>query len=140
MQGFQPKSTSVVLARGDQSLTFEVSPLPAGYRADLHAAFPAPRKFVNGKDAGPDDGRGVQWADLMGYAILAKALEPSGVLSSPCVNLSMDRAVIEKQARTIRDEFRAANLTDGEITALVKAIDSLNSDVTVADLGNSPGG
>lgn len=139
MQGFQPKRATVVLTRGDSSLSFEVSPLPAGFRADLHAAFPPPRRYVNGKDAGADDSRGIQWADLLGYAILAKALEPSGALSAPCVNLSMDRSVIEKQARAIRDEFRAANLTDGEVGELVKAVDGLNSDVTVADLGNSPG-
>jgi len=140
MRGFTAhKATTVTLTRGDETIDFVLSPLPAGYFAALRSAFPKPIQYVNQKPAGEDSAKLAEYFDLFGFLQLAKHLEPSGVLDTKCPVLTSPRPVVEKAARAIREEFRAAKLTDGEINRLVSAGVELNASADVMeDLGKSP--
>ena len=117
-----PRSPEIVtLNRGDETVILELAPLPLGYTSWLHAQFPPPVEFVNGKPT-KSDPPASYWRTLM-YLRLAKALGDQ--LETPSPKGGTARSVWKQYARAIEGEFREAHLTEGDFMVLVRAMNAM---------------
>lgn len=117
---FSTASTeTVTLSRGDESLTFTITAVPPGYSTSLEALIPF-TTFVKGQSVELDHGRMEERKELRAFAILAKALEADGCLETqpPTSSASPEQWIAYAQA--VREEMKAALLTEGEISHLVR--------------------
>lgn len=110
-----------------QSLTFEVRPWPAGYGPWLRSVYPPPQRFRDGKPE-PDPTKLAEYRDLQGFLVLAKCLETQGLLETLMPGGRAGAKQWETAARALREEFREAGLTDGEVRALMAAAERVSGD------------
>lgn len=130
MRGFsKPKTTTVTIQRADESLDLPLVSAPLGLVDEFKAAWPEPA------DGAPDAEKAVR-RDATVYFLLGIALgdelttgRPSGQFSEP---------VLREYVGKVRDELRAANLTDAEVMQIAEAALALNQREKLEDgLGNS---
>lgn len=127
MKGFKNRpSKTVTLNRGGESIELTMHAIPTGFQALLRTQMKPRTKFVNGKPAPAGDDENLN--DLFGLLLIAKSLEPSGVIDTPL------RAPWVKAAESVRSEFREANLTDGDLGLLVGVLGDLTTDGEIKEI------
>lgn len=107
----------VTLTHGEEALSLVVRPLPPGWAAWLRTAFSPPETFVNGK---PLEKETAEYNDLYGMLLIAKGLEGEAIIETPMV------APWRTTAEKLRDEFRDAGFTDGDLQQLLSALGRVN--------------
>jgi hypothetical protein len=125
MRGFQQQATaSITLTRGDESIELTVHAVPPGFKSWLRARFAPPMIHVGG-GKGPttpqaDPSKKAEYDDLFGLLIMAKGLEPSGVLEHK-IDWSKSRSSQDwrAEAQAILDECHAAHLTDHDVNEIL---------------------
>ena len=121
MQGFSAQHTvDVTLSRGDDRITFTLYALPPGFRTWLRGAFPPPKLYERGKAPVADDDKHAEWGDRYLILLLGKALEPGNVLTTPVIGKNVAEWL--ETAKALLEEFRVANLTDGDLQAMRSAM------------------
>jgi hypothetical protein len=117
----------ITFTRGPERITFEVRPWPAGYGPWLRSVFPPPIRFRDGKPE-PDAAKLPEYRDLVGFLVLAKCLETQGLLETALPTGRGGRSAWEAAAVAVRQEFRDAGVTEGEIRALMAAAERVSGD------------
>ena len=116
--------TTVTLWRGADSVQFSLRALPLGYTTTyLDTVFPRPVVYENSVPVPVEDNR--EYWDLYQFLLLARGLQHSGVLETP-VPTSKERAAWEAYAKAVRQEFSAANFSNGEVSLLMEELGKLN--------------
>lgn len=123
MKAFQaPATTTVALARGEESVTLTLSALPMGYAAHLERVYPQPTEMVNGVRV-PLTAATYDWRYDQNLLNVAKALGDQIDARPPT---SSDAKAWGEYARAIREELTAAHLTEGHLLQIVKALHELH--------------
>lgn len=129
MKGFKARASTIIeLTRGSESVALEMTAPPVGYLSWLRSVFPAPEQYINGK-ANPDPAAEHEYHALLLYCRLAAALRPSGAIDTP-EPTGASRHSWNSYAEAIRSEFRAANLSDGDVLILTRALNRLEESST----------
>ena len=135
MRGFsQPITENVTLCRGEEKITFVVHPQPVGYYPWLRGVFPPPVIYEGraggGTTTSPDTTRTEEYEDLFAFVLIAKCLE-AGTMVSQEPEGRATRAQWHEYAVALRDEFRAAGFTSGEVRKLLHTATAVTQSVTV---------
>lgn len=128
MRGFsKPPGETIAFTRGHETIEITLHPLPMGFRSWLQRAFPMPVKFVNGKPVDPEPGSVNEWNDLATLLMLVRAAAP-GTFETELPKPGAGADFYRKRAERVREEFRAAHFTDGDMRAMWLVVNRLSSD------------
>jgi len=129
MNGFKSRASTIIeISRGSESVALEMTAPPVGYLSWLRSCYPAPQEFINGI-AKPDPAAEHEYHSLLLYCRLAAALRPSGAIDTP-EPAGTSRHAWNNYALGVRDEFRGANLSDGDVLILTRALNKLEESST----------
>lgn len=117
-----PASVEVVLVRGDETIVLRLTALPMGYAAYLERAYPQPTEVVNGVRVALA-ASAYDWRYDQNLLNVAKALGEQLDAKAPT---SSDPTAWSAYAKAVREELTAANLTEGHLLQLVKALHELH--------------
>lgn len=125
MRGFSsPKTQTVTLTRPDgESASFTMHALPVGYNTWLKTQYPHYASYKNGEPHATK-AQEAEYNDLLGFLLIAKAMEPGVLESQPPKGESVK--AWQTYAEAVRDEFKAANLTDAECFTLARTVIEMN--------------
>jgi hypothetical protein len=113
----------VTIYRNEESIEFSLRALPVGYSTYLESVYPKPVIYVDGAPISKDDDP--EYWDLYQYLLLGRSLEHTDMMENqpPKGN---EPAAWQQYAYALREEFREAQFTSGEVGALVSALGELN--------------
>ena len=114
----RPPTRSVTISRPEGEVSYTLSALPLGYSQYLESVYPAPTMVLNGEPV-PDNAKMGLWRLDVNCLCLAKALGDEMESTAPTTG---GRDAWATHARSVRDEFDAAGLTDGELGDLATAL------------------
>ena len=134
-----PKSETLTLTHGEESITLTLVAPPVGYASFVEAMLPDPVRttFVNGKPVESADPRAAEFRDLRFYLMLAKALEPSGELEA--ARKGEGAGAWEAYARAVHAELQAAGFADEDHIHLMRAIGRLRFGTSLDEAEGAPG-
>lgn len=120
-KGFStPITETVTLTRGDETLVFVLAAVPPGFSTSLEGLIPS-AVYIRDKRTDLVGAELSERNELRAYALLAKSLEADGCIDA---RMPSDSRVPEQWlafAGAVRQELIAANLTEGEVRALLAA-------------------
>ena len=120
-----PNSKTITLTKGDEAVELTIHALPPGYGPMLRSSMAPPNRFLNGKPT--PNYNDPQYNDLYGMLLVAKALEPSGVMETKL------KGPWTATAEAVREEFRASGFTDGDLGLIIDEVGKISSAATVED-------
>lgn len=112
-------SEGITLHRDDgQAVSLILHALPPGYRQLVMNEFQPPRLYVNGVPGPVDPGGEDLYWHRVGWILLAKALEPSGELTTARTAYPAGSKGWQQFADDVSAEFVAGGFTDDEVQTL----------------------
>jgi hypothetical protein len=115
----------------------ELAPLPVGFATALETVFPPPVEYLNGKPQ-PNEAASNEYLELKGLVLIAKCIMGEYVVTTPEPNARATRAEWDAYARRVRDEFRDAGFTPGDVVAVMRGVSIVNEGSGLGKASSSP--